>query len=69
AGSPYRSSLMQAEVRGRYPQLKGWLRDMLARHPYMLALGSLDIRRGAATESGVVEATLEFRVFERAPQP
>ncbi|MCD2345046.1 hypothetical protein LRH25_32545, partial [Ideonella azotifigens] len=26
AGSPYRSSLMQAEVRGRYPQLKGWLR-------------------------------------------
>jgi len=69
AGSPYRSSLMQAEIRGRYSQVKGWLRDMLARRPYMLALGSLDIRRGPVAESGMVVATMEFRVFERVQQP
>jgi hypothetical protein len=74
-GAPYRSTSVQAEVRGSYADIKRWIAELLARRPNALALKSVDLRRGPgdATEltvaqAGSIEASIEWRLFERLPQ-
>jgi hypothetical protein len=64
-GTPYRSTSVQAELRGHYPDVKRWMADLLARRPDALALKSIDIRRSAGGASPAVEASIELRLFER----
>jgi len=69
-GAPYRSTSVQAELRGPYPDVKRWLGELLARRPHSLAVKSVDLRRGAEgaaqSGSGAVEASIELRLFEPA---
>jgi hypothetical protein len=72
-GAPYRSTAVQAEVRGSYADIKRWIAELLARRPHSLALKTLDLRRGAdanaapaaGTQPGSIEASIEWRLFER----
>jgi len=66
-GAPYRSTTVQAELRGPYPDVKRWLGELLARRPHSLAVKSVDLRRGAegAVPSGTVEASVGLRLFEQ----
>ena len=73
-GAPYRSTTVQAEVKGPYADIKRWLSELLARRPHTLAVKSTDLRRGtgpdAAAAAGAatdpIEATIELRLFEPA---
>ena len=73
-GAPYRSTTVQAEVKGPYGDIKRWLSELLARRPHTLAVKSTDLRRGtgtdaataAATGTDPIEATIELRLFEQA---
>jgi hypothetical protein len=72
-GAPYRSTAVQAEVRGSYADIKRWIAELLARRPHSLALKTLDLRRGsdanaavaANAQPGSIEASIEWRLFER----
>jgi len=66
-GAPYRSTTVQAELRGPYPDVKRWLGELLARRPHSVAVKSVDLRRAAedAGPTGAVEASIELRLFER----
>ena len=72
-GAPYRSTAVQAEVRGSYADIKRWIAELLARRPHSLALKTLDLRRGAdanvapvaGAQPGSIEASIEWRLFER----
>lgn len=74
SGAPYRSTVVQAEVKGPYADIKRWLSELLARRPHTLAVKSTDWRRtggaeaGAATaDANMIEATVELRLFEQSP--
>jgi hypothetical protein len=74
-GARYRSTAVQAEVRGSYADIKRWIAELLARRPRSLALKTLDLRRAldagavsASTQSGSIDASIEWRLFERASE-
>lgn len=71
AGSPYRGTAVQIEVRGRYADIKRWIGELLARRANTLAVKSIDWRRGgvdAATGAApsATEVSIDLRLFERA---
>lgn len=51
------------QARGRYPAVKDWLRELLARYPSTALLG-LEMRREASDET--VQATLRMRLYGQA---
>lgn len=56
-----------AELRGSYPNIKLWLRELLARYPE-LALLSLDIQRAAEPGAATLSANVQLRLYAR-PEP
>ncbi len=57
---------LSLQVQGRYPALKGWLRELMARYPSLALLG-MDLRRDAGPVAGPaadqVQATLRLRLY------
>lgn len=68
AASPSTTKLQQAnlnvELRGAYPDIKLWLRELLARYPE-LAVVSLDLQKSLNRDDRSVSVAAQLRAFAR----
>lgn len=64
----YRRTVVQLELKGRYPGVKQLLSELLARRPGVLALRAMDLRRAESSKADAaasdIDASIELRLFE-----
>lgn len=53
---------MSLQVRGRYADVKNWLRELLARYPSLALLG-MDLHRDPAPVADGIQATVRLRLY------